>query len=79
MPPYPLFISQRKVEGSWLHLEMRLCVSNLGTGVKGDLCFEQPEPEAEGCCRGEGRMHDAYCFVPFTGKEGSSQQKLTGL
>lgn len=45
-----------------------------GDGIKGDLCFEQPEPEAEGCWRGEGRMQDAYCFVPFTGKEGSSQQ-----
>lgn len=73
-PLTPFFISQRKVGGTWLHLEMRLCVSNLGTGVRGDLCFEQPEPEAEGCWRGKGRMHDAYCFVPFTGKEGSSQQ-----
>lgn len=25
-----------------------------GDGVRGDLCFEQPEPEAEGCWRGEG-------------------------
>lgn len=52
MPPYPLFISQRKVEGSWLHLEMRLCVSNLRQEFKRDLCFEQPEPEAEGCWQG---------------------------
>ena len=27
-----------------------------------------------GVGRGEGRAHDAYCFVPFIGKEGSSQQ-----
>lgn len=43
------FISQRKAEGTWLHFEMRLCVSILGIGIRGDLCFEQPEPEAEGC------------------------------
>lgn len=30
--PCPLFRSQRQVEGNWLYLEMRLCVSNLGTG-----------------------------------------------
>lgn len=35
--PLPLFLSQRKVQGSWLHLEMRLCVSNLGTGKKGSV------------------------------------------
>lgn len=70
--PLPLFSIPE--DGSWLHLEMRLCVSNLGTGVREDLCFEQPEPETEGCWRGEGRMQDAYCFVPFTGKEDSSQQ-----
>lgn len=27
---------------------MRLCASNLGTGIREDLCFRQPEPEAEG-------------------------------
>lgn len=48
-PLGPLFISQRKAEGTWLHFEMRLCVSILGIGIRGDLCFEQPEPEAEGC------------------------------
>lgn len=45
--PYPLSVSQRKAEGTWLHLKMRLCVSVLGSGKRG-LCFEQPEPEAEG-------------------------------
>lgn len=46
---WPLFLSQREAEGTWLHSEMRLCVSVLGTGIRGGLCFEQPEPEAEGC------------------------------
>lgn len=52
-PPYPLSVSQRKVEGTWLHPEMRPCVSNLGTGKRG-LCLEQPEPEAEGIGGGSG-------------------------
>lgn len=46
--PLPPFHIPEESRGNLAILEMRLCVSVLGMG-KGDLCFEQPEPEAEGC------------------------------
>lgn len=72
-PLGPLVMSQRKAEGTWLHFEMRLCVSILGTGIRG-ICALSNLSQRQRGAGGAGEMHGSYCSVPFTGKEGSSQQ-----